>query len=61
MQTAIQAPEDSKPDVMLPSEAAKYLRIHQRTLVKQAEDKKIPGTKIGRQWRFSRKTLTEFV
>lgn len=39
--------------------AAKYLRITRATLYKLAKEKKIPGLKIGGQWRFSKERLDE--
>ncbi|MFH1278865.1 MAG: helix-turn-helix domain-containing protein [Candidatus Eisenbacteria bacterium] len=39
--------------------AAKYLRITRATLYKLAKEKKIPGLKIGGQWRFSKDRLDE--
>ncbi len=39
--------------------AAEYLHITRATLYKLAKEKKIPGLKIGGQWRFSRDRLDE--
>ena len=39
--------------------AAEYLHITRATLYKLAKEKKIPGLKIGGQWRFSRERLDE--
>ncbi|MBM3321643.1 MAG: helix-turn-helix domain-containing protein [Candidatus Eisenbacteria bacterium] len=39
--------------------AAKYLRITRATLYKLAKEKKVPGLKIGGQWRFSKDRLDE--
>jgi excisionase family DNA binding protein len=39
--------------------AARYLRITRATLYKLAKEKKVPGLKIGGQWRFSKDRLDE--
>ncbi|MFH1680488.1 MAG: helix-turn-helix domain-containing protein [Candidatus Eisenbacteria bacterium] len=39
--------------------AARYLRITRATLYKLAKEKKVPGLKIGGQWRFSKERLDE--
>ena len=38
-------------------DAAKYLRIKVRTLYGLMKQKKVPGVKIGGQWRFKRSQL----
>lgn len=38
-------------------EAAKYLRVSQKTLGDMARRRKLPAKKVGREWRFSRLTL----
>ena len=42
-------------------EAAEYLKLAERTLVRLAHDGKIPGVKIGGQWRFRRALLDEYL
>ena len=42
------------PDVMTLDEVADYLRIPRSTVYKLAREGRIPGQKIGRQWRFRR-------
>jgi len=39
--------------------AAKFLHINERTLYRLVKDGKIPGIKVGGQWRFSKKCLEE--
>jgi excisionase family DNA binding protein len=39
--------------------AAKYLNITRATLYKLAKEGKIPGLKVGGQWRFSKDRLDE--
>ena len=48
---------DGLPGVVTASEAAKYLRVSKATLLRLANKKLILGVRIGRQWRFSRKTI----
>jgi excisionase family DNA binding protein len=48
-------------DIINPKEAAAYLKITTRTLYRLANAGKIPGTKIGGSWRFSRTALEERV
>ena len=47
-------------EIMTPSEVAALLKIHLKTVYKLAEKGVIPGNRIGRSWRFSRRTRTGF-
>jgi excisionase family DNA binding protein len=40
--------------VLTIDELAEYLKISKSTLYKLAKDRKIPGQKVGRHWRFHR-------
>ncbi len=42
------------PDVMTLNEVAEYLRIPRSTAYKLVQEGRIPGQKVGRQWRFRR-------
>lgn len=42
-------------------EAARYLRIHPRTLTRMARRGEIPSIQIGRLWRFRRIDLDEWL
>ena len=42
-------------------EAAEYLRLSQRTLLRLLREGRIPGRKIGGQWRLTERRLTEYV
>jgi excisionase family DNA binding protein len=42
-------------------EAAQYLRIHPRTLVRMARRGEIPSIQIGRLWRFRRIDLDDWL
>lgn len=46
---------------MTAREVAALLRIHLRTIYKLAEQGVIPGNKIGRSWRFSRRDILELI
>lgn len=48
-------------DVLDPLEAAEVLKVSRGTLLRLANEGKIPGKKIGRQWRFSRQMLLEWL
>lgn len=52
---------DSKHDLMTANEVADYLRMSHKNVITQAERGEIPGKKIGSLWRFSRKTIENFV
>lgn len=41
------------------AEAAALLRIQPNTVARLAKAKKIPGKKLGKEWRFSRTALQE--
>ena len=45
------------PDVITADEAASYLRVSKATILRLAHRKLILGVRIGRQWRFQRKTI----
>ena len=47
--------------MMSVDEAAKYLNVSAFTLRSLARDKKIPGGKVGRRWRFRKEDLDEFL
>ena len=42
-------------------EVSNYLRIPQSTIYKLAQDKVLPGFKVGKHWRFRRETILEWV
>ncbi|RME06390.1 MAG: DNA-binding protein [Deltaproteobacteria bacterium] len=48
-------------DVLTVRDVAEYLKIDKRTVYKLAKEGKIPCSKIGRQWRFSRKQIMELI
>lgn len=48
-------------DVMMPQEAADFLKLHLKTVYKLVRAKKIPVTKVGKQYRFSRARLEQWL
>lgn len=44
-------------EIMTMDELAKYLKISKSTLYKLAVENKIPGTKIGKRWRFHKNAV----
>jgi excisionase family DNA binding protein len=54
------ANKDPEP-VMTISELATYLRIAPSTVYRLSSEGKIPGRKVGGGWRFSRKTIEEWL
>lgn len=48
-------------DVLTLREACEFLKLSRGTLLELAKRKKVPGEKIGRQWRFSRSALIDLL
>ena len=48
-------------DVLNVEEAAEYLRFSPYTIREKAREGEIPGRKIGKEWRFSRRALLEWL
>ena len=44
-------------EVLTPDEAALLLKVSKKTLLRHAREGEIPGTKLGRVWRFRRSEL----
>ena len=49
------------PDVLNVEEVAEYLRIPRSSVYKLAKNRRIPSQKAGRQWRFSRKAIDDWL
>ncbi len=47
----------NRDDVMTISELSIYLKISKSTLYKLAHDRKVPGQKVGRHWRFHKRAI----
>lgn len=48
-------------DIMTVKDAAEYLGMSLNTMYKLLKKRKIPGRKIGYQWRISKATLDRFL
>jgi len=48
-------------EVITPSQVAALLKIHVKTVYRLTEAGVIPGNKIGRNWRFSKKSILRLV
>lgn len=48
-------------DVLTSEEAAALLRVSRKTLYRLARNRELPGTKVGRSWRFHRADLIDFL
>jgi excisionase family DNA binding protein len=42
-------------------EVAKYLRLPLSTVYKLVQDKRLPGFKVGKHWRFRREAFQEWI
>ena len=51
----------SKPSLMTIDELAKYLRMKKVTIYKHAQEKKLPGFKVGSSWRFKKATIDKWI
>lgn len=47
--------------LMTIDEVAAYMRVSRFTIYRLAKDRSIPATKIGRQWRFQREEIDQWV
>ena len=47
--------------LMTAKELSKYLKLNEITIYKYVQEGKIPGFKIGSQWRFDRDEIDEFL
>lgn len=48
---------DLHDEVLTPDEAALLLKVSKKTLLRHAREGEVPGTKLGRVWRFRRSEL----
>ena len=49
------------PEILTPEQAATYLQVSVRLVLAQARAGALPGQRIGREWRFSRQRLLQWV
>lgn len=50
-----------EPEILTPQEAAEFLRVPLLTVQRQAKAGRLPGRRIGKEWRFSRTVLIEWM
>lgn len=48
-------------ELMTVEEIAEYMRLPQSTVYKLAQERKLPGFKVGRHWRFRREAVMQWV
>ena len=48
-------------ELLTPHEAARYLRLNTRTIVRLAREGKVPATKVGNRWRFQPERLDAWI
>ena len=51
----------SAPEVFTLSEAAAYLRVSEKVLRQLAEEGAVPGRKVGKEWRFLKSALQDWL
>jgi excisionase family DNA binding protein len=52
---------EQMPELMTLHEVAKYLRVTTKTVSRMLQSGKIPATKVGRQWRFNKSSIQEWL
>ena len=58
---ALAVAKDEEPEILTPQEAADLLRVSLLTVQRQAKAGRLPGRRVGKEWRFSRSVLLEWV
>lgn len=59
--TRERAVKNKRDSVMTIDELSKYLKIPKSTLYKLAQEKRVPGQKVGRHWRFRKDTIDRWL
>ena len=47
--------------ILTTKELSRYLKLNEKTIIKMAQTREIPGVKIGNQWRFYLSTVDEYL
>jgi excisionase family DNA binding protein len=58
------AEENGRPpanDILTLEEVASYLRLTPQTIYKWAQEKRIPGAKLGKEWRFRKSIIDRWL
>ncbi len=50
-----------KTDIMTLEEVAAYLKVKPQTIYTWAQEKKIPAAKLGKEWRFKKSIIDEWI
>jgi excisionase family DNA binding protein len=50
-----------EPEILTAQEAADFLRVPLLTVQRQAKAGRLPGRRVGKQWRFARSVLLEWM
>lgn len=48
-------------EIMTLEEVAKYLKLTPQTVYKWAQEGRVPGTKLGKEWRFRRRIIDDWI
>ncbi len=48
-------------EIMTVTEVADYLRLNEATVYRLAQQGKLPGVKLGRQWRFKKEAIDQMM
>lgn len=48
-------------DIMTLEEVASYLKLKPQTIYSWAQEKKIPAAKLGKEWRFRKSIIDEWI
>ncbi len=54
-------PSNNNDDVMTLEELAVYLKIPKSTIYKLVQEARIPGQKLGKQWRFGKQAIDRWL
>lgn len=53
--------ESEQSDVLTIEELAHYLKVSKSTLYKLAQERRVPGQKVGRHWRFRKAIINRWL
>lgn len=53
--------KEAKSELMTAEETCRYLKITQRTLYRYLQNHQIPAFKLGKEWRFVRSDLEQWI
>jgi len=48
-------------DILTVEDVARYLKMQPQTVYKWAQEGRIPGTKLGKEWRFRKSIIDEWI